>query len=234
MTAAREFASGWLLAALRRAVGRRGRLVVPRAGPARSAAAVSLTFSEEIANSQVAVIAKLVASAPAPKADAAAANSLEVAKAKFEIIKVLKGEDALGTNRTIETVYFGDSPAGRQVPDHGHRPADDQLEHADRDQRARRASTSPRPSSCPRKAPTGWPSFQDYLEDNDEMLARDAYDEFAKTPYSGVLRAQGPHEARQAGRVDQEPADSGEPPAAVPDDAGRLRHARTTCRCWKR
>ena len=28
--------------------------------------------------------------------------------------------------------------------------------------------------------------FQDYLEDSDEMLARDAYDEFAKTPYAGV------------------------------------------------
>ena len=29
--------------------------------------------------------------------------------------------------------------------------------------------------------------FQDYLEDNDEMLARDAYDEFAKTPYADVI-----------------------------------------------
>ena len=28
--------------------------------------------------------------------------------------------------------------------------------------------------------------FQDYLEDEDEMLARDAYDEFAKAPYAAV------------------------------------------------
>lgn len=29
--------------------------------------------------------------------------------------------------------------------------------------------------------------FQDYLEDEDEMLARDAYDEFAKAPYADVI-----------------------------------------------
>ena len=29
--------------------------------------------------------------------------------------------------------------------------------------------------------------FQEYLEDADEMLARDAYDEFAKIPYKGVV-----------------------------------------------
>ena len=28
--------------------------------------------------------------------------------------------------------------------------------------------------------------FLDYLEDQDEMLARDAYDEFAKSPYDDV------------------------------------------------
>ena len=73
--------------------------------------AVSLTFSEEIANSQVAVIAKLVEPPPRPAADAPN-SSLDVAKAKFEIIKILKGEKELGTNRKIETVYFGDSPVG--------------------------------------------------------------------------------------------------------------------------
>ena len=68
--------------------------------------------------------------------------------------------------------------------------------------------------------------FQDYLEDSDEMLARDAYDEFAKTPYAGVHGPEGPDEARQAGRLDQEPTDPGQPPPLVPDDARRVRHAR--------
>ena len=55
-------------------------------------AAVSLTFTEEINNSQVAVIAKLVHLPPKAEGDAAA-NSLEVPKARFEIIRVLKGAD---------------------------------------------------------------------------------------------------------------------------------------------
>ena len=39
----------------------------------------------------------------------------------------------------------------------------------------------------PKDGPDRLAFFQDYLEDNDEMLARDAYDEFAKMPYSGVV-----------------------------------------------
>ena len=53
--------------------------------------------------------------APGPKDAAAANNSLDVAKAKFEILKILKGEKELGSNRKIETVYFGDSPRGHDV-----------------------------------------------------------------------------------------------------------------------
>ena len=92
------------IASNRRLVGMLASLLAVAALVAWSAAgwacpfctAVSLTFSEEIANSQVAVIAKLTYLPPRAESDAAAANSLEVAKAKFEIIKVLKGEDVLG------------------------------------------------------------------------------------------------------------------------------------------
>jgi hypothetical protein len=52
--------------------------------------AVSLSFSEEINNSQIAAIVKLT-EAPPPSDDPA--GSLDVAKAKFEIVKVLKGAD---------------------------------------------------------------------------------------------------------------------------------------------
>ncbi len=46
---------------------------------------------------------------PPPPADD---NSLEVAKAKFEILRVLKGADDVGKTRDIEAVYFGDSAVG--------------------------------------------------------------------------------------------------------------------------
>ena len=147
--------------------------------------AVSLTFSEEIANSQVAVIAKLVEPPPRPAADAPN-SSLDVAKAKFEIIKILKGEKELGTNRKIETVYFGDSPAGSTFLIMGIDPPainwGTPIAISERGQAYVAKSIE-----LPKEGADRLAFFQDYLEDSDEMLARDAYDEFAKTPYSGVI-----------------------------------------------
>ncbi len=145
--------------------------------------AVSLTFSEEINNSAVAVIAKLV-QAP-PKADDQN-SSLEAAKAKFEIIRVLKGEEALGKGRAIETVYFGDSPVGATFLIMGIDPptinwgtpiaiSERGMEYV------------AKAMELPKEGPDRLDFFQNYLEDSDEMLARDAYDEFAKAPYSVVL-----------------------------------------------
>src|SRR5206468_2750696 len=85
-------------------------ILVGHTGSCPFCAAVSLTFSEEISNSQVALIAKLVQAPEKPAG--AAAGSLEVSKAKFEIIQVLKGQDALGATKTIEVVYFGDNKPG--------------------------------------------------------------------------------------------------------------------------
>src|SRR5215211_7114376 len=72
-------------------------------------AAQKMTFSEEIASSDVAVFAKLVKPAPAPE-PGNATNAL--INAEFRITDVLKGEEIVGTNKKIETVYFGDQPVG--------------------------------------------------------------------------------------------------------------------------
>ena len=147
--------------------------------------AVSLTFGEEIANSQLAVIAKLVEPPPRPAADAPN-SSLDVAKAKFEIIKILKGEKELGANRKIETVYFGDSPAGSTFLIMGIDPPainwGTPIVISERGQAYVAKSID-----LPKEGADRLAFFQDYLEDSDEMLARDAYDEFAKTPYAGVI-----------------------------------------------
>jgi hypothetical protein len=145
-------------------------------------AAVSLTFSEEIGNSQVAVIGKLI-EAP-PRSDDA--NSLEVAKAKFEIVKVLKGADALGKTRKIEAVYFGDSPLGSTFLIMGiDPPAINWSTPIAITQRGVEYVT--KAMDLPKQGPDRMVFFQDYLEDSDDMLARDAYDEFAKAPYAEVL-----------------------------------------------
>jgi len=157
-----------------------------RAAACPFCSAVSLTFSEEINNSQVALIAKLVQLPPRPAGDAAANNSLDVAKAKFEVIKILKGEEALGKTRTIETVYFGDSPLGSTFLIMGIDPPminwGTPIAITERGQ-----AYVTKAMELPKDGSDRLVFFQDYLEDSDEMLARDAYDEFAKTPYAGVI-----------------------------------------------
>lgn len=147
--------------------------------------AVSLTFSEEIANSQVALIAKLVEPPAKPSTDAPA-SSLDVVKAKFEVIKVLKGEKELGATKTIETVYFGDAPVGSTFLVMGiDAPTINWGTPIAISERGIEYVT--KAIELPKEGAERMVFFQDHLEDSDEMLARDAYDEFAKTPYAGVI-----------------------------------------------
>jgi hypothetical protein len=174
----------WIVTALAAGVAVAGWSSASRSCP--FCAAVSLTFSEEIANSQVAVVAKLVYLPPREASDAAAANSLEVPKAKFEVARVLKGEEALGKQREIETVYFGDGAVGQKFLIMGIDPPminwSTPIAISDRGE-----EYVVKAIQAPKDGGDRLAFFQDYLEDPDEMLARDAYDEFAKMPYAGVL-----------------------------------------------
>lgn len=146
-------------------------------------AAVSLTFNEEIANSQVAVIAKLT---QAPPKQADNNSTIDVSKAKFEVVKVLKGEEALGGKRAFETVYFGDAPVGSTFLVMGIDPP--QINWGTPIAISQRGVEYVSKSiELPKDGPDRLAFFQDYLEDSDELLARDAYDEFAKMPYAGVV-----------------------------------------------
>ena len=149
-------------------------------------AAVALTFSEEIGNSQVALVAKLVKAPERATGDAAANASAEVAKSTFEIVKVLKGADALGKATTVETIYFGDNKPGTLFLIMGIDPPNinwgTPIAITERGQQYVEKAIA-----LPKEGPDRLAFFQDFLEDSDEMLARDAYDEFAKTPYAGVI-----------------------------------------------
>jgi hypothetical protein len=148
--------------------------------------AVSLTFGEEINTAQVAVIARLVKTPPPVEGAAAQTSSLEVTKTKFDIVKVLKGEEALGKTRTIEVAYFGESPAGATFLVMGIDPPTinwgTPIAISERGQ-----EYVIKGMELPKEGSDRLAFFQDYLEDADEMLARDAYDEFAKAPYAMVL-----------------------------------------------
>ena len=143
--------------------------------------AVSLTFSEEIAKSDVVVLAQL-----APEKVASDDEAVREGLRDFSIVAVVKGEDRLKGVETLQSVYFGEEESSatylvmgieppliswgapillteagveyvQALPDLADKPVDDRLAF-----------------------------FLDFLEAGDEMLTRDAYDEFAKTPFDDV------------------------------------------------
>jgi hypothetical protein len=149
--------------------------------------AVSQTFSEEITAMDVVAIAHLKQPPPPvePGAESDDFSSQEVATARFEIVKVLKGADVLAGQKVIDTVYFGDGKKGDVFLVMGVDPP--KLMWSTPLQLSEKAQEYlPKLLTLPKEGPDRLAFFQDYLEASDEMLARDAYDEFANAPYADV------------------------------------------------
>lgn len=146
---------------------------------------VALTLSEEMATRDVAVIAELLADPPVIPDDIEA----EVPKARFAVRHVVKGEDF---------VSAGDSPTRFAAYYYGKGKKGDMflLMSVEGDNQE---WNSPIPLSqrcvdyvreLPNLPETGGDRlafFQDYFEDEEELLARDAYDEFARAAYEDVI-----------------------------------------------
>jgi len=162
----------------------------PRAVACPFCSAVSLTFAQEIAQSQAAAIVRLVeppaAGSLSPRADG------PLPKGTFAVVEVLKGGDCIaeaghaGADGTpIETILLEEKPVGTLFLLMGIEPP-------------KLVWSSPIPvsergveylrklASLPEKGPDRLAFFQRHLEDPDETLARDAYDEFAVAPYADV------------------------------------------------
>jgi hypothetical protein len=101
------------------------------------------------------------------------------------VVKVVKGESFVKPNQVIETIYFGDAKKGSPFLVMGVDPNNvmwsTPLKLTDRSR-----TYIPQLLSLPKDGSPRLEFFQEYLEDADEMLARDAYDEFAKAPYAAV------------------------------------------------
>lgn len=153
--------------------------------------AQSQTLSEEIAAMDAAIIATLDSIPKMPKPGEAGD---EVLKAKFRVAQVIKGEKLLAKRTTIETVFFGEPKIGKKFFITGVGPENIQwstpLPLSDE---AHKYITSL--GSLPKDGPERLAFFQQFFENKDELLARDAYDEFAKTPYDVVqaLKPKMPH-----------------------------------------
>lgn len=149
--------------------------------------AVAQTFSEEMNTVQVAVIAKLVEqpAAAKPGADPLASAADIVPKTKFEIVQVIKGPELLGKNKQIEVLYFGQQPKDTKFLILGVEPPAISW-NAPVPLTERAVTYITKLPTVSAQGVERLAFFQDYLEDKDELLARDAYDEFAKAPYSEV------------------------------------------------
>ncbi len=143
--------------------------------------AVSLTFSEEMGASDVVVIAKIVERPP--QTDGAAVATTDESMSGFEIVHVLRGEDKLGDTKKFKAFYFGEDPTdthfllmGTAQPDLAWSTPITLNETTEQ--------YMLKLPGLPEKGVERLAFFQEYFEDQEDLLARDAYDEFAKAPYS--------------------------------------------------
>jgi hypothetical protein len=152
--------------------------------------AVSLTFAQEIAQSQAAVIGRLVEPPPAGSLSPRAEGPLP--KGKFAVVEVLKGADLVadaghaGADAApIETILLENKPVGSLFLLLGIEPPkliwSSPIPVSDRG-----VDYLKKLETLPEKGPDRLAFFQKHLEDADETLARDAYDEFAVAPYADV------------------------------------------------
>lgn len=152
--------------------------------------AVSLTFSQEIEQSQVAVIAKLV-KRPAPGSLAPRAEG-PLPKGSFEVVETLKGADLLEAaghrgrgEKPIETIFLDEKPVGSLFLLLAVEPPE--LVWSSPIAITEKAvGYLKKLASLPASGPDRLAFFQKHLEDPDEVLARDAYDEFAIASYADL------------------------------------------------
>jgi hypothetical protein len=167
--------------------------VAGRPAPARACpfcSAVSLTFAQEIAQSQAAVIVRLVEPPPAAALSPRAEGPLP--KGKFAVVETLKGEPLVAEaghagpdGAPIETILLENKPVGTLFLLMGIEPP--KLVWSSPIPVSQRAVEYLRKlQALPEKGPDRLAFFQEHLEDPDETLARDAYDEFAVAPYADV------------------------------------------------
>ena len=159
--------------------------------------ATQQTISEEIVASEISVIAKLVKAAPL--SDDPANFDLagkDTGLATFQIESVLRGDEDVAEKNEIKVVYFGAGETSKRflinaLSIESLVPNDRAVPRID--------WTTPLPLTSrgveyvnqllglPEKGAKRLEFFQQYFEDEDPLLAQDAYDEFARAPYQEVI-----------------------------------------------
>jgi hypothetical protein len=149
---------------------------------------VTRTLSEEIATMDAVVIARLEQLPDSPQ-DPTSTAKQATPTAIFTIVRVLKGDTAIGQQKTLTTVFLGDGQRGDKYLVMAVDPTEltwsTPLKLHDRQQQYLLDLVGLPPAGVARLA-----FFQQYLEDSDALLSRDAYEEFARAPYTLVKELQ--------------------------------------------
>jgi len=150
-------------------------------------AAVSQTFTEEIDSMDVVAIAQLEFTPVRSESGLPADPNAPLVKSRFKIVQVLKGSQLLAKKRTVEVLFFGEGKKGDSFLMMAVDPSNLQWSTPTRlTQRGQKYIQTI--MKLPQEGSERLVYFQDFLEDKDEMLARDSYDEFAKAPYAAIQK----------------------------------------------
>lgn len=144
----------------------------------------SQTLSEEIDSMDVVVLARLLQPPPPAAADVND-PSAPLPKAKFQVQRVLKGDKHVRVGEELELLAWGETAADKRYL--AMAVVSPQMMWSTPLALSERACEYVLQLPALPKDPARLAFFQEHLEDADEILARDAYDEFAKTPYQGVV-----------------------------------------------
>lgn len=156
--------------------------------------AVKQTLTEEMLTTDAVVFAKVLG----PAKDAAGSEDTPTLDLlmNLEITKVIKGEDFVGEGKKFTTIVPPSFTAGQECLVMG--VITDQLSWSTpvkMTERSRKYILELQ--ELPEQGPKRLAFFLDYLEDPESLLAYDAYDEFARAPYSDVKSIKGEMDRQQ-------------------------------------
>lgn len=157
--------------------------------------AQSQTLSEELKGASAAIVGRYLGpvessadkSKSSPTSDA---ESTAEKHSRFAVVKVLVGEKLLAGKQTIETLYFGDREPGTTFLIIGQDP-NDLVWNTPTPLSNRGILYVSKLITLPEAGPERLEFIQEYFQDEDALLAGDAYDEFARAPYADIQALQG-------------------------------------------
>ncbi|MCA9246160.1 MAG: hypothetical protein KDA42_03565 [Planctomycetales bacterium] len=144
----------------------------------------SKTLTEEMAAADVTVIAEIIEAPPRPEGGATGGG--ELPQATFRVLQTLKGKEHLDGATEVKAYFFGEFKekehfliTGMVLPNLEWSTPIPLVEESE--------AYVGQLLALPAEGADRLAFFQEYLENDDALLSRDAYDEFARAPYADLI-----------------------------------------------